>query len=159
MTQSELDADDVALQSSFVAKQFRLFSTEDNTDSWSLFSFKFKFVLRRKRDYQFATDSLKIDILSYFQKKHDVPITSSFGDIPKIIELLRRRQIDGGGLLKYCLLKYKGFKDARENQELQDLKDRTKPLSFGKCSIDKSINHYYNLFIANGQKNHIQRDT
>ncbi|EGT32407.1 hypothetical protein CAEBREN_21476 [Caenorhabditis brenneri] len=94
MTQSELDADDVAHQSIFVAKQFRLFSTEDNTDSWSLFSFKFKFVLRMKRDYQFATDSLKIDILSYFQKKHDVPITPSFGDIPKIIELLGRRQID-----------------------------------------------------------------
>ncbi|CAL2051189.1 unnamed protein product [Caenorhabditis brenneri] len=88
-----------------------------------------KFVLRMKRDYQFATDSLKIDILSFFQKKYDVPITSSFGDIPKIMELLEHRRIDtknpeeivGGGLLKYCLLKNNGFEDARKDQELQNL--------------------------------------
>uniref|UniRef100_A0A1I7TR32 polynucleotide adenylyltransferase n=2 Tax=Caenorhabditis tropicalis TaxID=1561998 RepID=A0A1I7TR32_9PELO len=114
-----------------LAKKFRFHRNMRNptasTDSWSLFALhnkqgrdvELKFVLRMARDYEYATDSLKIDVVPRVQGTSEkVMMESGFGDVRRVLYCLENRLIVivdpenvlGEGLLKYIRLLLKKFR-------------------------------------------------
>ncbi|EGT47572.1 CBN-PQN-44 protein [Caenorhabditis brenneri] len=120
-------------QSALIDKEVLIRNTGSN-EAWSLFSIhnkdgrnlELKSVMRMAREYQFATDSLRIDLVPLMdQTEGGVAMYSYFEDIQEATRLLRGRLIDtihqnrifGGGLLKYCLLKLRGYRDNRTDYD------------------------------------------
>lgn len=135
-------ADNLSLRESYVYKQFRKFSQND--DCWSLLSLglpsskakviEFKFVDRMKRQFEFTVDSFQIilDSLLNFYETSLQPINSNFyptvavesvsGSFVEAFHHLKNKlivtkepeMIRGGGLLKYCRLLVSGYQSAQD---------------------------------------------
>ncbi|KAK4475430.1 hypothetical protein MN116_000796 [Schistosoma mekongi] len=134
-------SDGFSLRESYVYKQFRKFSQDD--DCWSLLSLgfpssdskviEFKFVDRMKRQFEFTVDSFQIvldPLLSFYEcnpakstTPHFYPtvvaesVSGSFSEAVyhlenKLIATTEPEMIRGGGLLKYCRLLVSGYKPA-----------------------------------------------
>ncbi|VDQ13343.1 unnamed protein product [Trichobilharzia regenti] len=132
-------SDGFSLRESYVYKQFRKFSQDD--DCWSLLSLgmpssdskviEFKFVDRMKRQFEFTVDSFQIildPLLSFYEcnpakgiNPHFYPtvvgesVAGSFSEAlyhleNKLIATIEPEMIRGGGLLKYCRLLVSGYK-------------------------------------------------
>ncbi|VDP27647.1 unnamed protein product [Schistosoma margrebowiei] len=130
-----------SLRESYVYKQFRKFSQDD--DCWSLLSLgfpssdskviEFKFVDRMKRQFEFTVDSFQIvldSLLTFYESNSGKSITPHFyptivaesvsGSFSeafyhlenKLIATTEPEMIRGGGLLKYCRLLVSGYKPA-----------------------------------------------
>ncbi|EGT47593.1 hypothetical protein CAEBREN_08497 [Caenorhabditis brenneri] len=124
MEKAKFNMEDSGLIEKFIAKKVLI---HNETEAWSLFSFhhvnkanlEIKSVLRMGRKYQFASDSLRIDLTPLLGDFGDFHVSSSYGTVQEVTDILRDKiiktkqpeNIHGGGLLKYCLLKAKGFKD------------------------------------------------
>ncbi|CAI2355973.1 unnamed protein product [Caenorhabditis sp. 36 PRJEB53466] len=113
----------------YICKNVKIISKTG--DAWLLIALhnlfgkhiELKFVWEMKRQFEFPTDSLQIclnPLLTGRTNRHlDVPLKSSYGDVKEVIELISRKLIKlvraqemrGGGFLKYCLLKSRGFFD------------------------------------------------
>ncbi|CAH8631930.1 unnamed protein product [Schistosoma margrebowiei] len=134
-------SDGFSLRESYVYKQFRKFSQDD--DCWSLLSLgfpssdskviEFKFVDRMKRQFEFTVDSFQIvldSLLTFYESNSGKSITPHFyptivaesvsGSFSeafyhlenKLIATTEPEMIRGGGLLKYCRLLVSGYKPA-----------------------------------------------
>ncbi|CAH8661299.1 unnamed protein product [Schistosoma rodhaini] len=134
-------SDGFSLRESYVYKQFRKFSQDD--DCWSLLSLgfpssdskviEFKFVDRMKRQFEFTVDSFQIvldPLLTFYESNsgkcitpHFYPtivaesVSGSFSEAlyhleNKLIATTEPEMIRGGGLLKYCRLLVSGYKPA-----------------------------------------------
>ncbi|CAH8644894.1 unnamed protein product [Heterobilharzia americana] len=134
-------SDRFSLRESYVYKQFRKFSQDD--DCWSLLSLgipssdskviEFKFVDRMKRQFEFTVDSFQIvldPLLSFYECNpaecitlHFYPtvvaesVSGSFSEAlyhleNKLIATIEPEMIRGGGLLKYCRLLVSGYTPA-----------------------------------------------
>ncbi|CAH8634654.1 unnamed protein product [Schistosoma bovis] len=138
---SSSHSDGFSLRESYVYKQFRKFSQDD--DCWSLLSLgfpssdskviEFKFVDRMKRQFEFTVDSFQIvldPLLTFYESNSGKSITPHFyptivaesvsGSFSeafyhlenKLIATTEPEMIRGGGLLKYCRLLVSGYKPA-----------------------------------------------
>ncbi|CAH8562107.1 unnamed protein product [Schistosoma turkestanicum] len=134
-------SDGFSLRESYVYKQFRKFSQDD--DCWSLLSLgipssdskviEFKFVDRMKRQFEFTVDSFQIvldPLLTFYESNPEKSLTTHFYPTVvaesvsgcfsealyhlenKLIATTEPEMIRGGGLLKYCRLLVSGYKPA-----------------------------------------------
>lgn len=131
-----------ALSEAYGRKMVKIDPTSLCPDRWSLITLKnlsgpdveMKFVCSMRRPYEFSVDSFQIIVDSFLQFCDVLPevlatgdgfyptviVESAYGDcaaavdhsIKKLIATKCPEQIRGGGLLKYCYLKARGFKPA-----------------------------------------------
>ncbi|CAL2051192.1 unnamed protein product [Caenorhabditis brenneri] len=126
-----------ALRDSFIAKKSLVFDA-NSQDSWSLIAFnnvkgdnlEIKTSIRMRREFQFASDSLQIDLMPMINRTAGpVRMISSFGNVHQTLTILKEKRIEtwnpeeiiGGGLYKYCLLKSTGFKDPKNPMSRKQL--------------------------------------
>ncbi|CAI2355972.1 unnamed protein product [Caenorhabditis sp. 36 PRJEB53466] len=129
------------MESTYISKKF-LHLFPGSPDEWSLLTFhnmygcnvELKFVRNMAREFEFATDSLQIDLApmlkEFLNGREQVIVKSLFASVDLVeahisqqrIDTLKPSEIRGGGFLKFCLLKIKGFKEYRRGRELHVMK-------------------------------------
>jgi hypothetical protein len=120
----------------YISKMVKVCTEEDR---WSLFSLhndygkciELKFVDRMRRQFEFSVDSFQIKLDSLLNEPNEVRpkviAESVYGDIQLALSHLKQRLIDtrspeeirGGGLLKYCHLKCRGYTATQNCRDME----------------------------------------